>query len=520
MKSKKVSLFINGIIALMFSQVIVKVLGMIYSLYLTNKEGFGDNGNSIYISSFQIYAIFLTISSIGIPNAVSKLVAEDLSIGDVDGAKRIFRVSISIFAFIGFSCSVILYIFSDIIATKILDLAIASDVLKILAPSIFFVSISSVIRGYFNGKQNTKISATTLSFEQLVKTLLTIIIVETVSIKTNCNTEIMVKSAAIATSLATVFSFIYIFVKYIITEKRDNLEVKFGISKFKKSSMEIFKEIIFIAIPLIIASFISVLAKNIDSVTIVRLLKNKIGEELAREKYGILSSKVELLTNLPMSINGAISIALVPEIAKLCKLNDKNELNKKIKFSFFITFFICIPIMVGMFVYSDEIINLLFPNANKGGVLLKISSLSIIFTALTQNMIGILQGFGEMKIYLKAISISLIFKFILNLILIPIDEILEKGAVISTLIYNIIVFIIIFKRIRKITNLKLDIFKDLIKLFIIITFSIIISENFVMTFINKLSILNNLKFVIEIIIIAMIYFLINWFGYRKKIKFM
>ena len=87
MKKKKIGDFLSGIIVLMFSQVIVKILGMIYSLYLTNKQGFGDSGNAIYTSSYQIYAIFLTISSIGIPNAVSKLVAENLSIGDIKGAK-------------------------------------------------------------------------------------------------------------------------------------------------------------------------------------------------------------------------------------------------------------------------------------------------------------------------------------------------------------------------------------------------------------------------------------------------
>ena len=59
----------------MLSQVIIKIIGLIYKLYLTNKKGFGDMGNAIYGSSFQIYALFLTISSIGVPNAISKLVS-------------------------------------------------------------------------------------------------------------------------------------------------------------------------------------------------------------------------------------------------------------------------------------------------------------------------------------------------------------------------------------------------------------------------------------------------------------
>ena len=66
----------------LFPQTIIKIVGLIYKLYLTNKENFGDHGNAIYAAGFQIYTIFLTISSIGVPNAISKLVSAKLAIGD------------------------------------------------------------------------------------------------------------------------------------------------------------------------------------------------------------------------------------------------------------------------------------------------------------------------------------------------------------------------------------------------------------------------------------------------------
>ena len=91
-KEKKQS-FMQGIITLMFSQVLIKILGLFYKLYLTNKNGFGDAGNAIYNSGFQIYALLLTISSIGVPNAVAKLISEKLSVGDNRGAQKIFKIS-------------------------------------------------------------------------------------------------------------------------------------------------------------------------------------------------------------------------------------------------------------------------------------------------------------------------------------------------------------------------------------------------------------------------------------------
>jgi len=81
MKEKKLKKesFMTSVITIMFSQVMIKLLGLVYRVYLTNKEGFGDQGNAIYGSGFNIYALLLTISSVGVPNAISKLVSEKIA---------------------------------------------------------------------------------------------------------------------------------------------------------------------------------------------------------------------------------------------------------------------------------------------------------------------------------------------------------------------------------------------------------------------------------------------------------
>ena len=79
-KKPKKEGFMQGVITLMFSQILIKILGLVYTLYLTNRPGFGDKGNGICASGYQIYALLLTISSIGVPNAISKLVSERLAV--------------------------------------------------------------------------------------------------------------------------------------------------------------------------------------------------------------------------------------------------------------------------------------------------------------------------------------------------------------------------------------------------------------------------------------------------------
>lgn len=98
---KKNNTLKKGILALLFSQILIKALGLAYKLYLTNRKNFGDTGNAIYSSGFQIYALLLTFSSTGVPNAIAKLVSERLAIGDTRGAHRIFKIAFFTFAMFG-----------------------------------------------------------------------------------------------------------------------------------------------------------------------------------------------------------------------------------------------------------------------------------------------------------------------------------------------------------------------------------------------------------------------------------
>ena len=213
-----------------------------------------------------------------------------------------------------------------------------------------------------------------------------------------------------------------------------------------------------------------------------------------------------------MSINGAIAVSLIPEIAKLNILNRYKELNEKVNFSIFMTIFIVVPIMIGIIFYSEEIINLLYPNANKGAELLRLASVSIIFSSLTQTISGILQGVGEVKLYLKVISISMIIKLILNLILIPIDGLLEKGAVISSIIYDIIIFIFVYNKMKEMLRVEINILNSVFRVFMIS----IISTAFSKIIVNSLNVVSNrINTVMEILGVAIIYFVLSFLIFKK-----
>ena len=213
MKKKKETI-VKGIIVLLFSQVLIKIIGLIYKLYLTNREGFGDEGNAIYSAGFQIYALLLTFSSTGVPTAISKLVSERLAIGDNKGAHRIFKIAFFTFAIFGIAGTILLFFGARTIATNWLQIPEAEYSLIALSPSIFFVSITSVIRGYFNGREKLSATARSQSIEQIFKTIFTIILVEIIANITKNNTMLMAGAANLATTIATFFSFSYIYMYY------------------------------------------------------------------------------------------------------------------------------------------------------------------------------------------------------------------------------------------------------------------------------------------------------------------
>lgn len=461
-KKARKETFIQGILALMFSQVLIKIFGLIQTLYLTNREGFGDKGNSIYMNGYHIYALLLAISSIGVPNAIAKLISERLALGDNKGAQRIFRIAFATFAVIGFIGTLFLFFGANYIANNFLYVPEAEFTIKTLSPAIFFVSISSVMRGYFNGRQEMAATSKSQTFEQVFKTVLTVVLVELAVFMTNQNTVVMATFATIATSLATILSFIYLFRFYKIARRDINVENKPGVETEKGSVKSIVKKILGVSIPISISSILSSINKNVDSFTVVRLLKPKLGEK-ANELYGILSGKVDILTSMPLAFNIAFATALVPAISAARVKNDKETINNRISFSLLVTLLIGLPCTVGMLVYADGILNLLFPAESAGAMLLAISALTIFFTALAQTINGALQGLGKVKVPAIALGCGVLVKLIANLVLIPIDGIYANGAAIGSVLCHIVSFSIVYYTLRKTVKLQFKLHRLMIR---------------------------------------------------------
>ena len=455
--------FMQGVVTIMFSQILIKVLGLIYTLYLTNRDGFGDAGNAIYASGYQIYALLLTVSSIGVPNAISKLVSERLAVGDNKGANRIFKVALVTFGTLGAIGSMLLFFGAHVIAYSWTQIPESELTLVALAPAIFFVSISSVFRGYFNGRRTLKITARAQTLEQIFKTIFTIGIVEIVAYATSTSTEMMAAGANVATTLATFSSFAYLFMYYRLKRKEIGNEIQSSTNYKYENVKTIVKNILMVSIPLTLSSIMTSFNKNIDSFTVKRILSTYMPADIATKLYGQLSGKVDTVTNLPLAINIAFATALVPAISAAKAKNDRESATKRTSFSLLTSMLIGLPCVVGMIVFAQPILNLLYPNANQGALLLQLISVSVIFSILDQTINGALQGFGKVMVPATALGIGCLVKLVLNIILLKIPFFNIYGAAIGSIACHAVAFTIVFNVLKKYVKLDLPFNKFVIK---------------------------------------------------------
>ena len=461
-KLEKKDGFMKGVMALMFSQVIIKLLGLISKIYLTNKEGFGDVGNGIYGSGYQIYAMLLTISSIGVPNAISKLISERVAIDDYKGAHRIFRIALLTFGIIGLIGTVILFFGASAIS-KAIEVPEAMLSLQVLSPSITFVTIASVLRGYFNGLDKVSITAKSQSLEQVFKTLITILAVYFIGLNTNLNTTLMAAGANLATTLSVTLSFLYIIIYYRNFRKLIKPKLKETTNYKYEKVKKIVRNILIVSIPITLSAIMSTLSKIVDIVTVVKGLKTFLPDVVAKAQYGILSGKVDTLATLPLSFNIAFATALVPSVSALMAKKDENTASRRISLSLLITMIIGLPCTFGMITFANPILNLLFPNAQEGAFLLQIFSLTIIFAVLMQTTNGALQGLGRIMVPAVTSFIGVMLKLILNLVLVPNPSFGVNGAAIASVVNNFFAFFLSFIVLSRTIKLNLSFTKFILK---------------------------------------------------------
>lgn len=469
-KTKKQVSFMKNVLMLMIAQVLIKILGFLYRLVIINIEGFGDIGNGYYATGYQIYSLLLTLSSVGIPTVISKLVSERVAIGDHKGAHRIFRTALKTFTTIGVVMSLGLFLGADFIAKNIINVEGVRYTLMVLAPAIMFVAAGAVMRGYFAGLGTMKPTSITQTLEQFLNCLLTITFVYCTIGK---DTAIMAAAGNLSSTIAIIIAFIYIVIFYRKQRKEILEDCKNQTVEMEtKTTKQILKIIFAASIPMTIGSLVAELNATIDTLTVSNCIQTAFqgiiqgGKEALELKAMQLSgmvSKIETIVRLPLAINAAFCTALVPAIAASLARKDRETAVKRLSFSFFLTIIIILPCAVGLVVLAEPILKTIYPNYSEGASILAITSISMTFVALSYVINGGLYGLGKTYVPAIALAVGAGVKTILNIMLVSNPKINILGSPISSAICQAINFAICSFYLSKYIKLDIKIIKHIIK---------------------------------------------------------
>ena len=149
--SNKKQNFLGGAAILTVACILVKIIGAIYKIPLGNI--LGDEGMGHFSAAYNIYSLLLTLSTAGLPLAISKLVAESRSQGRLNQSHRYFRVGLKLFVVLGALGTAIMFFFAEPLALMLHD-SLAYWSIKVLSISVLCVCIMSAIRGYTQGQNN------------------------------------------------------------------------------------------------------------------------------------------------------------------------------------------------------------------------------------------------------------------------------------------------------------------------------------------------------------------------------
>lgn len=435
---KKNGLF-RGALLIAAGSFLAKLIGAFYRIPLTNL--LGGEGMGLYQMIFPVYCILLDFSSVGVPSALSKLVAERRAEGKTEEGVRLLQASFRLLVLLGATGSVVLFCFSKRLA-RAQGNVLAADAYRALSPSVFLVSVLSCYRGYFQGESRMMPTASSQVAEQIVK------LVGLLFVRLRLpDLPSAAAGAAFAVTLSEGVAAVYLALLYRV-ERRKKEKVSFDRSRFLTDVGTVLS----LSVPVAFAGILIPLSQTADSFLILNLMRSYT--DRATALYGLYTGSVLSVVNLPVAICYGVAVAAVPYISG--ERAGKNEKNARA--AILLTLLLSVPAALVAFFAADPIIGVLFSRLTEADRalavgLLRASSLSVVTLSLLQTTNSVLIGTGRAKTPVWTTGVGVIVKIALNGILLPLPSLGIYGATIAAnacylvaVILNLMYTLIEFKK--------------------------------------------------------------------------
>ena len=423
------STFIKGAAILAVAGVSVRFFGAAMRILLA--AIIGDEGIGLYQMAYPIYSSLLAISTAGIPVAISKLVAENIAFKDYREAKRVFRIALLILSATGLVITLLLVLGAEYTAVAVVKDPRAVYPILAIAPAIFFVTIMSAIRGFFQGQQQMVPTALSQLLEQAgrvaVSLLLAIFLLPV-------GLEFAAAGAASGAVAGGILGLGLLAFLYWRNRHRYQRQIERQLRHNPAGYGSIVRRIFSLAIPITFGSLILPLITLIDLAIVPRQLQAAgLSVERATSLYGQLTGMAGSIVYFPNVVTLALSMSLVPAISEAFALRNTALITNRSSISIKLTTLFCIPAAVGLFLLATPITRLLFNNA-EAGYSLRYMAWSVIPLCLYVSTTGIMQGLGRPIIPVLNMAFGGLVKTVLAWHLTVIPDLNIGGAALASVI--------------------------------------------------------------------------------------
>lgn len=353
--TKKRPSFLSGAGILTLSALTVKVIGLFYRIPLLNL--LGTEGMGYFNTAYELYALFCVISTAGLPVAMSVLISALEAEGREGAGKRIFRVSLCLFAAVGGVGTLLLWGLSAPFAA-LLGSPLSAACMRAISPTVFFICLSSAFRGYFQGKRQMLPTALSQVMEAAGKLFLGLAFAGVARAQGE-TLPVTAAYAVMGLTVGTALSVVYLYIHKMMSDRRAPVSTKVGSSP----TTPILRPLLSIAVPVTVSAGLVSLTKCIDLALILRRLQ-AMGYSAAEATslYGCYSTLAVPVFNILPSLTTSVALSATPALsAALQKGKDGiAELKKTASSALGITLTLACPASMGIAVFAEDILTLLF----------------------------------------------------------------------------------------------------------------------------------------------------------------
>ena len=423
------SKFLKGTMILTISSIIVKVIGSLNWIILSRV--LGGEGIGLYQMGFPIYLMAITVSSAGVPVAISIITSEKLANKDYRGAKRVFNVSLRLLLISGLLFSSALFFGADFLINQhIIRDSRAYYSIIALAPAVFFVTFLASFRGYLQGWQIMTPTATSEVVEQLVRVITMLVFAD---LFMPYGLAYAAGGASMGAGAGAFCALLVLMWFYRRLKRRLHAEIEAQDDSIpEESAGHIIKRLLKLALPVSLTSLMLPIGANLDLLIVPQRLE-AAGFDVrhATELFGYLTGMAVPLVNLATIFTAAMTISLVPSISESRALERFDAIRDKIRLAFRVAMIITFPCFMGLFFLAEKVAALIY-NAPGAAGAIQTMSVGILFLGMHQISTGILQGLGKTAIPVINMILACIVKVVMSWWLTAIPFLGIKGASMAT----------------------------------------------------------------------------------------